>query len=581
MNRNPIATLGFIALLLLGTAPDVKAQWSGPSSGFAEQQGASQATVLLVNSRSGSDRTGNGNERSPFKTLTHALRIAQPNTLIILAPGIYSGQTGETFPIQLKPGVTVQGNPEDRGKTVILRGGGDILSPTMARQNVTVLGTNQAGLAGVTVSNPNPRGYGLWIESTSPTIASSTFTNNTHDGIVIAGNARSLIRENYVYRNGANGISILGTARPEVRENVVERTGFGINVAQNAAPLMVGNRIVGNEDGIVVQNRAQPVLRSNLIERNIRDGLVTIAQAEPNLGTPEEAGGNQFSRNGRWDINAQSSQQTILAFGNQLASDRLRGNINWEEQSPVGRSVALTAPPAPIQSILVREIRRGSPSRPETPLTAAAFPVPSQLVPNSPDRSVPISLKTRSIPVPSPLVQNSPIRSVPLPSETQSIPIPVPPPQTVTVRQVSSTRQARPSSRQSRTLTLRPLPPAAESIPIPVPPPETAPALPAEFRDKPATGLLPVPGPNIPIGKGGKTPPPPNTRLAALRYRVLVEAQDELQTSQIRSLVPDAFNTFMKGRRVIQAGAFAERTKADELLQMLLSNGLQARIEEL
>jgi parallel beta-helix repeat protein len=288
----------------------------------------SSLTLLYVNPIAGDDAVGDGGERAPFKTITQALKAAQPNTVIVLIPGTYSAQTGEVFPLKLKPGVTIQGDTRNRGKDIVIQGGASYLSPTFASQNITILGVHQAGLAGVTVTNPNPRGYGLWIESASPVILENTFTGNTHDGISVVGSSAPVVRGNYFYANGANGITIYGNSRPEVRENLFIKTGFGINIAQDAAPTIIGNRIVQNQDGIVAQANAQPIIRGNLIEQNLRDGVVAIAQARPDLGSANDPGANIFSNNGRFDINSNASSQAISAFGNELASDRTSGRID-------------------------------------------------------------------------------------------------------------------------------------------------------------------------------------------------------------------------------------------------------------
>jgi hypothetical protein len=109
-------------------------------------------------------------------------------------------------------------------------------------------------------------------------------------------------------------------------------------------------------------------------------------------------------------------------------------------------------------------------------------------------------------------------------------------------------------------------------------------------------GRLPVPGRNIPIGRGGYVPAalggnslpdaednsPSFDRPSALglRYRVVVEANSSGDRQKMQSLVPGAFRSFASGRPVMQAGAFREREKAEELLQMLNANGLNARIED-
>jgi len=242
----------------------------------------SERNQLFVNPATGNDSTGDGSSTAPLKTITQALRVAQPDTVIQLAPGTYSTETGEFFPLHLKPGVTILGDRPTKGKDIIIRGGGYYLSPTFARQNITILGANKAAIAGVTLTNPHPRGYGLWIESSSVTVTDNTFTGSTHDGISVTGNSGGAIAGNYFVQNGANGITIYGISGPEVRDNHFENTGFGINIAESAAPVLIGNRITGNKDGILVQAHALPVLRNNTIVGNSRYGLVAIGQSQPN-----------------------------------------------------------------------------------------------------------------------------------------------------------------------------------------------------------------------------------------------------------------------------------------------------------
>ena len=295
------------------------ADLAAPIATTAPSTNSATQAILLVNATMGNDAIADGSERAPFKTLTQALQVARPGTVILLSPGTYSQETGETFPLRLKPDVTVQGNTETRGQGIVIQGSGFFLSPTFARQKVAIVGADRAILAGVTVKNPDPQGYGVWMESTSPAILDSTFTESGHDGISVTGSGSPLIRNNYFYQNGANGITIYGTSQAEVRENIFEQTGFAINVNQKAAPLLIGNRITQNKDGIVVQASAQPIVRDNSVDGNTRDGLVAIAQSRPNLGTATAPGGNSFRNNGQFDVNAKAVRQPISAFGNDLS----------------------------------------------------------------------------------------------------------------------------------------------------------------------------------------------------------------------------------------------------------------------
>ena len=593
-----------------------------------------QDKVLFVNP-SVDETIGNGSERAPFKTITQALLVAQPSSVIFLANGTYSTSSGETFPLMLKPGVSIQGDPQTRGQNVVIQGGGNFLSPTFARQNITILGANSSGVTGVTVTNPNPRGYGLWIESSSPVVIANTFTGNNHDGISMTGNSQPTIRSNYFYQNGANGMTIYGTSRPEVRDNVFEMTGFGINIAQKAAPKLIGNRITKNRDGIVAQANARPILRSNVIENNTEDGLVAIATSQPDLGTATEPGGNVFRQNGRYDINSIASSNVIPAFGNQLTNARTSGSIDFGGtrslvatntiQPPSNRQVASTLQTMPLTN---------------SSFSASSFPTPSSLIGLGVKPTANSATDGRLTPNPSSILSSRQITSqrttpvklpvIPLkPSElSQSvgdstratttmtpIEIPVPPPTPSSDQKKLnfipitslSPNQSQDSDRadgNNQTSPMSPSPiPQTESKPLPPPPTQTGSmgqSLPVlEPAPIVVSELLPVPNRNIPIGNTRKQPKvggtqsslapsvrslslPSNRPMSLdLHYRVVVEAESESKQALVRSLIPGAFRTFSNGRAMMQVGVFSDRVNADETLQMLTSRGLKGTIEQI
>ncbi|WP_210404560.1 DUF1565 domain-containing protein [Chroococcidiopsis sp. TS-821] len=536
--------LGLSSIALLGLSDTgLASEVPTLSLGNARANQIASAKVLYVNPSVENAAQANGSDRAPFKTITQALKVASANSTIVLAKGTYSAETGETFPLQLKSGVTIQGDPQTRGSDIIIQGGGVFLSPTFARQNVTILGANEATLTGVTITNSNPRGYGLWIESSSPRITNNTFTGSTHDGISITGDSKPLIRNNYFHQNGANGITIYGISRPEVRENIFEKTGFGINISQKAAPLLIGNRITQNRAGIVVQAQAQPILRSNTIERNIEDGIVAIAASLPDLGTAAQPGGNIFRQNGRYDINSKAARQIIPAFGNTLAADaRTVGNLDLS-----GKVDLAAIPQAQSQT-----------AKPPTSANA------------SPRSTAPAAI---AIPVPPPATtNNSRAVSPALPSATGSdtaIVIPVPPPTT-------SATIPPPLSNSNR-----------GAIDVPV----------LQSAQITEADLLPVPSGNIPLGNSRNlpkitlpttapapgSPPLPPTRESALglRYRVIVEAESKSKQDLVRSLIPGAFRTFSNGKVFMQVGAFGDRANANEVLQLLNSRGLKGMVEQI
>jgi parallel beta-helix repeat protein len=614
-----LLTWGLVPISAIITLP-VQAQQTPTEFAQAQTQ---NYTVLYVNAQARND-DGNGSATAPFRSITKALQQAAPNTIVKLAPGTYGQANGEVFPIELKPGVTVQGEVSDRGQSILIQGSGLFLSKTSARQQVTLIGANRAGLQGVTVSNPNPQGYGLWVESSNPVVSDCTFTANGHDGVSIVGNSAPILSNNYFYNNGANGITIYGTSRAELKENIFEKTGFGINIAQNAAPRLIGNRITQNKDGIVVQGSAMPMLRSNVIDGNDRDGLVAIGEARPDLGTTADQGNNTFVNNGHLDVNATASRQVIAAAGNQLTKTNGRLDLNASQIS----QVAVSAPaPAVSSRRPSREILAAATSvptfaiavPPANPTVQATVPSPVQSLPPDtttvPTVGVPQELtfsrpeatsvasrlpSVTAIPVPASNPASTPASKVNFAAMT---PAPaIVPVQSESMPMIASVPIAvQPGSGGGRSL---PMPKQAtiKAPKTPIPATMTFNNLvfpsngsPARVTTPPAANpLLPVPGSSIPVGNIGEmssvpvwrksgrqptaaTPTTTSPVAATLRYRVVVDMADG---EALRSVVPGAFTAVSGGRQVLQAGAFSDAGKANQLLQRLTSQGIRASLEQ-
>lgn len=543
-----VVRLGLATSALLWIAPIVLA---APAADRRQTTDTNHNTLraeinqLFVNSNSGND-SAKGTEQAPLKTITRALQVASEGTTIILAPGSYTTATGEVFPLQLKTGVTLKGSPESRGQGILIRGGGAYMSRTAASQNVAIVGANGATLTGVTVTNSNRRGYGLWIESTNTTVTQNTFTGSTHDGISVNGTGTPTIRENTFVQNGANGVSIFGSAKPQVLSNQFERTGFGINIAQESAPMVTSNRIRYNTDGIVVQGSARPILRQNQIEGNQRSGLVTIANARPDLGNSSEPGGNIFINNREYDINAEASKEIIAAIGNQLSPTRVAGRIDL-------RGVINASTPS---------------TEPGTSQVSTRPPVPSSPRPLLTNRT------TRTPENPSPTIPASTSTSIPVPTPSTPINIPVPPPQTPSAPPPQRTAAQSAGNR-------------GDTLPVLLPVPSQTPPL------GNTGGSSPVVVSQTPQPPGSPPPPPSGSRQVGrtpqsgrptdpqLRYRVTVDAPNAGIQSRVRDLVPEAFRTILNGRVVMQVGVFTDWDNADQIVEMLSRNGITAEVQNL
>lgn len=341
------------------------------------------ATVIYVNPATGTDSAGAGNaEAASYKTITYALKQAQPGTVIQLAPGNYTSETGEVFPLVIPQGVTVRGDETTKGQNIVVTGGGRYVSPTFARQDVTVQAANDSAIAGVTLSNPNTRGTALWIESTNPTVRNNTFANSNRDGIFVTGTATPKIEANVFTKNGGNGISVARSAQGEIRNNVFQDTGFGLAIGGTSSPMVAENQITQNKDGIYISETARPVLRNNVIENNQRDGIVATVNAQPDLGTAESTGQNIIRKNKRYSVYNATRNNTLVAVGNDIDPKSISGKVDFVAATvarPSGggfQDVQGYWAQRYIEALAAKNIIAGFPDgtfRPNEPVTRAQF----------------------------------------------------------------------------------------------------------------------------------------------------------------------------------------------------------------
>jgi parallel beta-helix repeat protein len=290
--------------------------------------------VIYVNPDQGQDTTGNGTQTAPYKTITFALSQAQAGAVIQLASANYTQDTGEKFPLLLKPGIKLVGTESNKGEGTTISGGGFHISPTFARQNITIVTNDNNVISGLTITNPNQRGTGIWVESGSPTINNNTFTKSAREGVFVSGTGNPVVENNVFTLNTGNGISITKNAQGKIRNNLFQDTGFGLAIGGDSTPLVENNRIVNNKDGIFISETAQPALRNNLIENNKRDGIVLIGDTNPDLGTNSSSGGNVIRNNARYDLNNATQNPTIVNFGNNIGTQ----NINSSGSDSSGKT---------------------------------------------------------------------------------------------------------------------------------------------------------------------------------------------------------------------------------------------------
>ena len=515
--------LATIISLSLGTIL-ISANPSTAQSGRIQRQQKIAARSIYVNPQRGQDNAA-GYQATPLKTITQALRIAQPNTTIYLAPGTYSEATGEVFPLIIKNNITLEGSPRSKGYKTVIKGSGSFISPTGAGQNVTIAAIKDAGgIKGVTVTNPHTRGHGLWIESANPEVSHNTFTRNGNTGLSVNGNSNPIITNNYFYRNLGNGLLIYGTSTPQVIENEFDHTGFGVSVVKSAAPTLVRNSFTGNRISVIFEGNSQGILRSNKITNSTEYGLVAIANSRVDLGTTREPGNNTFDNNRKFDIQ-NTTKNPIPALGTEIAG-KIDGNIDFSGKTGgvqiaaanrANRTVAVVSQPS---NSRVSRLRR---------------------VPPKERRATP---KVNNIGFSSSAIGNG--ETLPPPPEIKN----------PTSRELVFSA---PGGNASKT---------GDILPVP--------------NIEPPVSRINSSGGNRQINSLSDVLSSLNSRssrnVAQVNYRVLVEVGNNKQKRRIKSLYPGAFSTTYQGKSMLQIGAFRDRARAENTSRSVTNLGLNSHI---
>ncbi|MFK8183135.1 MAG: DUF1565 domain-containing protein [Phormidesmis sp.] len=547
------------------------AQANAPTRTPRLASAANEYKTLYVDAQAGSDRA-EGVESEPLQTVTRALEIAQPNTVIVLAPGRYNQSSGETFPLQLKPGITIQGAPGARERSAIIEGGGTFESPTRSLQNAAILAADRAGIAQVAVSNPD--GYGIWIESGSPTILETAFVGNRQTGIYVTGGSPR-VQNNYFSGNQVAGLIVFGISSANIVSNTFDSTGDAIRVAEGATPEIVGNRITNNNASLVLIGDVAPVVRNNQIVGNRRDEVLRVA-----TGSRELRSVSAISEAGATRPQAGSATAPSVARKVPIPADAVPGELagNGFGNLPMLASPVPTAPPvqrlAAAQSIsrpLVASPRLPAVPSPPPVEAAEVAEVADNLVADA-DLAPSIDAESEAIPAGSPGAALAALQS--------SV--------ALSPRAVSGENPDSPILRRRRNRRRRneeidnrvePVNRPSESIRSPLPPVNN--------------NRLSVPSSRIPLGSGSSSiifsppsggvggPPAPPSRAQALGlyYRVFVETADPFEQDGVREVVRDAFRTQFDGRTVMQVGAFPTEDEAVDRQRILEDNGFNARIE--
>ncbi|MEB3232214.1 MAG: S-layer homology domain-containing protein, partial [Leptolyngbyaceae bacterium] len=310
----------------------------------------SPVLVLYVNVARGDD-TFPGTSAQPFRTLGYALQQAIAGTIIYVAPGRYSHEQGEPFPLVIPSDVILKGDvatsatSTDVPKTVLIEGGDVFFSPTAGYQSVTVVPSHRSIIQDVIITNNTDQGTGVWVESAKATLRHCQVNQCQREGMVVTTAGSVLVQDCRFEANHRCGLIFLADGTGTVVRTVVQRqdrpfTGYGIAIRDRATPTLSHNQVMGHQVGMAIAGTATPKIRGNHISHN-QDGIVVLESAQPHLGSAQQPGENAIAANQRYDIQVQTSHPVTIG-GNYLPDGKLQGN------GVVTQPLA-TAPDAPPQ----------------------------------------------------------------------------------------------------------------------------------------------------------------------------------------------------------------------------------------
>lgn len=614
-----VKTWGSLVLAMAATVTTlpVEAQETGSLSSqvASVSQQAQNYTVLHVDVATGDDRQGLGSANQPYQTITQALAMApSTSTVILLAPGHYSQASGEQFPLRLRPGVTIQGNAGEARNTMIVGSGEFYVAGTP--HNATIVTADRSGLANLAISNP--QGNGVWINAGTPVLRRLVLVSNAVAGVQVTDSA-PVIENSYFHRNQL-GLAIQGEGRAAIRGNYFEATGRAITVASPATPTINNNRIARNDVGIALKNNARPILEANVLNGNGRNGVVEVeSTVATSAVAPAVAPREEITVSA--DPEPEPEPTAVIKPLPQTSEPRavlLPAPV--PEQSD--QSVVVAAAPAAVVQIeigepmsvghtdneVLDEAMEIANNEPEMDLTVSEDPETGSVDAGSFRQHLAASIASDPVEEQPPIVQRHQIAlsapahdsshdsstvatvlsDAPLDEGAVAIAvIPASGPESDTdvardthLLDVGVNNGADHGTSQegiSKLLTRLRRSSAPESVAVG----GGSPAVPvAAVPDNSARGSvarLPVPSATIPSSHGAGNLTPPGTASVArvFRYQVLVD-MDEAEDLQV--LVPDAFRTQVGRRTFMQAGAYVDEAEAQERLDWLWENGIEARV---
>lgn len=202
---------------------------------------------------------------------------------------------GERFPLRIKEGVSLVGEPAGAAQGTLIQGSGAHTSAAAGAFRAAMILTKGAAISRLTVRSDG--GVGVVAEGANGEISNVQFTNNETGARLISNNVSI---SNNTFSGNTIGIqSMFGDSR-RIEQNTIQSNtgdpGIGVRIL-NAGPALRQNQVTGNPGGgVVVDGQSNPDLGGG----GRSDGANTLS-CNPAGDLINNDDNTIFARNNLWD----------------------------------------------------------------------------------------------------------------------------------------------------------------------------------------------------------------------------------------------------------------------------------------
>jgi parallel beta-helix repeat protein len=207
-------------------------------------------SILFVNSSSGID-TNQGLKVKPFKTITKALDKVVAGQTVLVQNGTYGASSGESFPLRVKSGVTLEGETF-RGIAII--GNGVCLS----LKNVSDIRVSKLGFQ---------CDLGIFLQDSANILLEQVVIASSNIGVVVKNSV--VVLDTVETYDNDEGLSVEGTSSVTFKNSKAFRNRTGISLLGSAQLTLANSSASENLDvGIAVYETSKLEINNSHIDSN-------------------------------------------------------------------------------------------------------------------------------------------------------------------------------------------------------------------------------------------------------------------------------------------------------------------------